>query len=916
MREVLGLYAFNRGLIAPLGLARTDQKRVSLSAEVMTNWIPRVLGSMSLRPGLGYIGAIYNNNPARFLPFIFATDDTALVEFSNAIMRVWINDVLLTRSGVSTAITNGTFAGNITGWTDGSDAGGSIAYASISSTNALGLTGNGTARAIAYQAVTIAAPDQTTEHGLRIVVLLSQVMLKVGTSLGDDSLINETVLDNGTHSLAFTPNTGTVYIQFISSKSYPVYVSQCTIEAAGVVTIASPYLSFTNLDSLQHDQSGDTIFLSCPTFQQRKIERRGTRPWARGWSLTLYQVEDGPFRITNISPTTMTAGGLTGNVSLTASTPVFRSSHLGALFKLINQVSGVSAAIAAQNTFTSSLKVTGAGTSRSITITLTGVWVATVSLQVSTDNSTFTDVPGQVWNGNVTGPYLDGLDGQTRYYRIGVKTGNYTSGTVQNTLVYTSGTLGGVIRLTQIVSSTVAAGDVLSDIGSTSATALWAEGTWSSYRGYPTATKIHEGRLWWAGQNGLQGSLSDNYFSFNPDVIGDAGLIDRSIGSGPVDTINWIMSLQRMILGAQGAEFSVKSSAFDTPLTPTDFTIKAASTQGSKNVQSVRIDQRGIFVDRSGIKIFEIAFDLQTYEYASKDLTQIVPELGLPGISRMAVQMKPDMRIHCVRSDGTVMLGVMDKAEDVLAWVNISTFAGASIEDVVVLPAAVNTTEDRVYYVIAATVNNATVRYLCKFSQEVECRGTYSTNALLNKQSDAFVVYTNASASTTVSGLSHLVGKSVVVWQDGVCPEDSNNNPKTYTVSASGTITLDSQSLTGVVGMPYTASWKSAKLGLQQSLASTMLNQQKRISHLGVVAAWIHPKGLRFGPTLDDADLDDLPSIERGDVIDQNVIRAEYDEQEFPFGGTWDSDIRLCILAQAPRPVTLLAAIVDIDIHN
>ena len=128
MREYPALFSFNRGLVSPLGLARTDQKRISLSAETMENWISRVLGPMSLRPGWQYIGATYQNAAARLLQFVFATNDTSIVELTNGIMRVWINDVLLTRPSVATAITNGTFITNITGWTDGSDVGGAIAW--------------------------------------------------------------------------------------------------------------------------------------------------------------------------------------------------------------------------------------------------------------------------------------------------------------------------------------------------------------------------------------------------------------------------------------------------------------------------------------------------------------------------------------------------------------------------------------------------------------------------------------------------------------------------------------------------------------------------------------------------------------------------------------------------------------------
>src|SRR3990167_4598954 len=645
MREAPALYAFNRGLVSPLGLARTDQKGVGLSAEIMLNWIPRVLGSMSLRPGMQHIGATASNAEAKYVPFIFATDDTALVEFTDSVMRVWIDDVLLTRVSVSTTITNGTFAGNITGWTDGSDSGGTIAW---ESGNYMNLTGNGTARAIGYQALTVSSADQTKEHGIKIVIERGPVTFKVGTSLGDDSLVSEASLDEGAFSFGVTPGTTTIYLQFISTAAYKVLVQNCTIESAGVVTITSPYQD-TDLDNIRFDQSADTIFLACAGYAQQKIERRGTRPGARSWGISLYMVPDGPFITQNFTPTTLTASALTGDITITASRPLFNASHVDAMFQMTNQVAGVDASIAAQNTFTTGVKVTGSGSDRSVTVTLTGTWVATVVLQSSPDNSTWSDVPGYTWNGNVTGPYLDGLDGQTRYYRIGVKTGGYTSGTVNASLTFTSGTLDGVFHITGFTSNLSVSAQVHRDIGSTSATAIWREGAWSDVRGWPTAVLLQEGRLWWAGQNGLVGTISDNYFSMDEDVTGDSGPINRPLGSGPVDTINWVMGLQRIILGAQGAEFTVKSSAFDTPLTPTDFTIKKASTQGSGAVPALIIDQRGVFVDRSATKVFEVVFDIQTYEYSSNDLTAIVPELGVPGIVRMAVQRKPDTRIHCVR---------------------------------------------------------------------------------------------------------------------------------------------------------------------------------------------------------------------------------------------------------------------------
>ena len=74
MREFPGLAVFNRGLASSLALARVDQKRIAYSAEIMTNWRARVLGPMSLRAGLGYIGTM--PGASKFMPFVFATETT------------------------------------------------------------------------------------------------------------------------------------------------------------------------------------------------------------------------------------------------------------------------------------------------------------------------------------------------------------------------------------------------------------------------------------------------------------------------------------------------------------------------------------------------------------------------------------------------------------------------------------------------------------------------------------------------------------------------------------------------------------------------------------------------------------------------------------------------------------------------
>lgn len=902
-REIQSLMALNRGVVSRLGLARSDVKRLAMAAETQTNWMPRVLGCMALRPGLGYLGTTLGNAAAKFVRFIFSTTDTALLELTANTMRVWINDALLSRPSVSTSITNGTFAGSIAGWTDDDEAG---AVSQWVAPNYMELVGTGTARAIREQAVACSNPG--TEHGIRIVVARGPVMLRIGSTSGGDEYVSETTLYTGTHSLSIVP-TGTFYIRFFSGLARKVWVSQCTVESAGVVTLPTSWAA-SDLNNIRYDQSGDVVFVACAGQQQRRIERRGTRPNARSFSVALYQSNDGPFQIQNTSTTTMTASGISGNVTLSSSVPKFKSTHVGALFALTSVGQQVTTVASASGVTTSSIRVTGITTARTFSVIISGdATGSTVTLERSYDNFTWGAVGGPYsWTADTTTTYLDGLDNQIVYYRLKLTT-RVAPDSVTMTLTIGSGSVRGVVRVTGYTNSTTVDAEVLSDLGGTTATTLWEEGQWSDLNGWPTSVRIHEGRMWWAGKNGVQGSISDAYDSFDPTYVGDAGPINRTVGSGPVDTITWLLSLKGLLLGAQGAEYSVRASSLDEPLTPTNFNMKVPSTQGSSVCDAIKVDQRGYYVSRSGVKVFELSFDLREYDFNSLDLMELAPEIGRPGIVRMDVQRLPDTRLHCVRSDGTVVVAVMNKSEDVLAWIPITT--NGYVEDVCVLPAVSGNLDDQVYYVVRRTINGSTVRYLEKWAQEVECRGDQQ----LCKLADAYVAQTFALPTTTVTGLDHLEGQSVVVWADGAdVGTDDSVLPWTqrYTVGG-GQITLSTAATNVVVGLGYSAQFKSAKLGTAAGQI-TPLNQQKKIGHIGLILADTHPRGVRFGPYFDGDQpgyyMDDMPLIENGTAIG-TATETSYDENLIEFPGTWSTDLRVCLQAQAPRPCTVLAVTLD-----
>lgn len=911
------LYAFNRGIMSPLGLARTDLKRAALSAQVMTNWMPRVLGSMMLRPGKQFLGSTNTNARGKFIPFVFANNDVALLETTDSTLRIWLNETVLTRVSVATTVTNGNFTTDLTGWTSADEAG---AVSSWVAPGLMQLMGTGFTLAKRFQSVTPAPVDLGKEHALRIIILQETVTLRVGTSAADDSYVIERTLGVGTHSISFTP-TGTFFVAFANNVNVGAQIASVAIEGPGPVTLPTPWpLSVLSPNLLRWDQSGDIIYVACDGFQQRKILRTQGSTNPRSWSIVLYQPKDGPFLIENIGPVTLTPSGTTGAITLTSSEPFFRSGHAGALFRIASIGQSVSASVSGTQQFTAPIKVTGVGTTRTISLIISGTWVGTVQLQQSVGAvGSWSDVPLQSFTSNTNGhDFDDGFDNSVIFYRLGFDA-TYTSGTAVLSMSFPFGTITGICRVTSIQSATVAnanvqtlPGDtgVLQGLGSINPSFNWWEGQWSALRGFPTSVAFLEGRLWWAGRDAIIGSVSDAFESFDEITnIGDDGPINRTVGSGPVDVINWILPLQRMVLGTGGAEKSARSSSFDSPLTPTDFLLKDAGTQGSAAIAPVKIDFNGVFVQRSGRRVYQLAYSPNfIMDYSLKDLTNFCPDIaiaenGVPlsagGFAGIDEQRQPDTRIHGWLNDGTVRVLIIDPLEDEQAWVKVqsaATLGGAAfVEDVVILPGPI---EDLVYYVVRRIVSGSTVRYLERWAREDECWG----NAV-SKCIDAHVTGTNTPASKTISGLSHLIGEQVVCWADGI-------DQGTFTVSGGGTITLPTAVAQYCAGLAYTAQFQSSKLAYAAQ-DGTALTQAKRLAQLAVIMSNAHYQGLKYGPDFNT--LVSLPLVTSGKVVPPNTVYTAYDQQNFEFPSKWDTDARLCLQAASPRPITLLAAIIDIE---
>lgn len=891
------LLSFAAGEVSRNAMARVDLERMRLSAETQRNWAPRASGQMMIRPGFEHRGPTKGNAKAKFFDFVYSASDAAAFEFTTGMLRIWRGSPLapITRVGVATTINNGTFA-SATGWTLQTGGGGNVVY----SANSLLLSGparGGYSRT--FQAVSVVLADQGKPHGLRIKINNGKVLFRVGSTAGGQEYIRETALETGYHSLEFTPTAATFYVQFENRRQRDLYVGSIAIEAAGVVEIPSPYAE-TDLPSIRKYQDGDIVYFACDGKRPQSIERRSQT----SFSIVDFRPEDGPFQKSRSAEVRLKPSVTEGNGTLTSDFSFFTPDHVGAIFELFHEGYNTTTRLGAENVYTDPIRVTGVSSDRDWSFTISGSWSGTIRRMRSYDgpDSGYTNNANSTSsNGSGTAQDGDGNNNVIVYYRMGFRPSEYNSGVATIRMVYDGGGGTGRCRVTGYTSPTVVSIEVLKPFNNVTFTDDWKEGDWSGVQGWPTAVGSTEGRLFWGKNELTYGSVSDVADSYDIDVDsgGDASAIIRTVSTGSIDRINWILALQRLCFGTDGAEITARSSSFDEPLTAKAFTIREASTQGSSAaVPAVKIDSRGQFVQTSNARLYQLAYSPDVQDYASSDLTLLNDEILLPGVVAMAVQRKPDTRTHCILGDGTAALLLTDFIEDVSGWHTIDT--DGAIEDVFVLPGRV---ENRVFYVVRRSINGSTVRYVEQWALESE-----ASNGTLNKICDASATYIGPATSTIV-GLEHLEGKQVVVWANGNAVYDQDNMP---TVTG-GSISLPSAMTNITVGLPYTARFKSVKLAYAAQVGTALL-QEKRVVSLGFILADAHIKALRYGPTFDK--MDPFRMVE-GDLAQSETTKYRtYDAPPAAWPGGWDTDSRICLEGRAPYGAKVLGLVAGIMTHD
>jgi len=599
--------------------------------------------------------------------------------------------------------------------------------------------------------------------------------------------------------LDFRYSAGTAFIIAFGDLKVRFYANGVPVLSGGIPLELVSLYPADDLDDIRAEQILDAVYLTHPRYPQQRL----FRVTDTNWTLTAMTIDSYPFMDANATATTITPSAATGAITLTASAATFLSTHVGSRFAISHT--------RATNTF--SINITATGTSSTpivqgdYTFRTTGVWAATIALEASYDNGATWTTLGSWVRVSDANLEVNGFSASTIRLRVNITAWTSCTGTPIAYLDTKNPIVTGVVVVTGFTSSTVVNATVESQLQTTSATSNWAEGSWNARNGYPRQVILHDGRLYFAGTVSepltYWGSEVDNFGAFGRFPGASALGIRRQLYSPTADQIQWLASRNgALIIGTAGDEWVVQYEG-----DPVNASARRSSSYGSNAVGVVELNDSLLFVERRGRRVRDYIGldttndDLARDPYAADDLTLVAEHITRLGIDQMAISKEPDPVLWCIVGGNLIGLNY-DRTQSVIGWHRHTT--EGTILSVAVIPGPVN---DEIWL---AVLRDGTTR-IERLHPTTPDRALDNIPAeCLYWDSGLLIVQ---SSSTTVSGLSHLNGKTVSVMVDG------GTHP-TRVVSG-GSITLARAGTKIAVGLPFTSTMETLPLIAQTQQGST-----------------------------------------------------------------------------------------------
>jgi len=557
---------------------------------------------------------------------------------------------------------------------------------------------------------------------------------------------------------------------------------------------------------------------------------RLTRTSAVTFSWETSALVNGPFSDGNADETaTVTVSGTDkgSSVSVSATAPIFRPGHVGALFRIeARDFSTTPAWEPGMKDIAVGYMVRSDGK----------VYRALTSGKTGTITPTHDD--GAAWDGsqkndelNNHGPW--GVQWQYVHDRFGI--GRITA-------VDGSGAGATMTVLRQLPAS-------LTSVASW----RWSHGLFSDDAGYPAIVVHWQGRQVHIKDFDVVGSVAGDFLNYAAYTSSGILAADMSFRRrlATEDPPLWALADRQLLLGSATKELAVGAVNTQAAVSGDNIKSEPQSFYGSAPVTPVQLGSEAIFVERGRRRLRSTSYEFSSDRYQAVDLTAAARHVTDGGIVQLAVQRWPWTMLHAVRRDGQMVCHAINRG-DVKGFSRIVLGGGAKVLSAVSIMGDDGETDD-LWVLVSRETPGGTRREIWK---------QHAWRELGDPQADAFYVdggvqIAAAAGQAHFSNLTHLAGQAVAVLADGAVIPD-------MAVADDGTLTLPdayvpAQPYTLAVGLAYSAVAVTLRPAPRNASGLIQGLRQRVVTAIVRVLDTLGIRGGGAGPDDGDYDLIDRP---------------------------------------------------------
>lgn len=355
------------------------------------------------------------------------------------------------------------------------------------------------------------------------------------------------------------------------------------------------------------------------------------------------------------------------------------------------------------------------------------------------------------------------------------------------------------------------------------------------------------------------------------------------------NTVRHLVPLTNLMAMTSAAEWRLTSINTDA-ITPSSVSVKPQSYVGAGPATPQIVKNNIIFAAARGGHLMEMAYSLQGGGYVTGDLCLRAPHLfdGFD-IVDMAYSKSPHPIIWAVSTSGK-LLGVTYVPEQQIGAIHQHKTDGVFESIAVVAEGAT----DVLYAVIRRTIGGSEKRYVERMRPRV-----------FADQEDAFFVDSgltyDGAPTLTISGLTHLNGKTVSILADGAVMA-----PR---VVVGGSIALDIEASVVQVGLAITADAQTLPLAFEvQGVGALGQGRMKNVNKVFLRVK--DSSGIFAGPSFEK--LREFKQRTDEEMGTPPALRT--DEIGIDVTPSWGNSAQVCIRQSDPLPLTIVSMTLDVAI--